>query len=99
MASRSTPSNASCTSRLIFSVIRKDPVAEAASPAKGTRPEGVQTEDDAARKVREMVTEIPPRYDFLHHLLSLQSDRLRRACLARHLRLILPRPDACVVVL
>jgi demethylmenaquinone methyltransferase/2-methoxy-6-polyprenyl-1,4-benzoquinol methylase len=78
-------------------VIRKDPVAEAAAPAKGTRPEGAQTEADAARKVREMFTEIAPRYDFLNHLLSLQLDRLWRARVARHLRPILQRPDACVL--
>src|SRR5260370_8192874 len=94
MASRSTPSNASCTSRLIFSVIRKDPVAEAAAPAKGTRPEGAQTEADAARKVREMFTEIAPRYDFLNHFLSLQLDRLWRARAARHLRPISHPPAA-----
>src|SRR5260370_18317409 len=94
MASRSTPSSASCTSRLIFSVIRKDPVAEAAAPAKGTRPEGAQTAADPARKVREMFTEIAPRYDFLNHLLSLQLDRLWLACVARRLRPSFQRPDA-----
>jgi len=72
-------------------------VAEAAAPAKGTRPEGAQTEADASRKVREMFTEIAPRYDFLNHLLSLQLDRLWRARVARHLRPILQRPDACVL--
>jgi len=42
-------------------------MAEAAATAKGTRPEGAQTEADASRKVREMFTEIAPRYDFLNH--------------------------------
>ena len=54
-------------------------MAEADASAKGTRPEGAQTEVDASRKVREMFTEIAPRYDFLNHLLSLELDRLWRA--------------------
>lgn len=69
----------------------------AAAPAKGTRPEGAHTEADASRKVREMFTEIAPRYDFLNHLLSLELDRLWRARTARRLRSILQRPDARVL--
>src|SRR5437879_9560045 len=73
-------------------------MAEAAAPApvpaKGTRPEGAQTEADASRKVREMFTEIAPRYDFLNHLLSLEMDRLWRARTARRLRPILRKPEA-----
>ena len=65
------------------------------APAKGTQPEGAHTEADASRKVREMFTQIAPRYDLLNHLLSLQLDRLwrspRRAVV---LRPILERPDA-----
>jgi demethylmenaquinone methyltransferase/2-methoxy-6-polyprenyl-1,4-benzoquinol methylase len=70
---------------------------EAAAPAKGTRPEGAQTEADASRKVREMFTEIAPRYDFLNHLLSLEMDRVWRARTARRLRPILQRSDARVL--
>jgi demethylmenaquinone methyltransferase/2-methoxy-6-polyprenyl-1,4-benzoquinol methylase len=70
---------------------------EAAAAAKGTRPEGAQTEADASRKVREMFTEIAPRYDFLNHLLSLQQDRVWRARTARRLRPILQRGDARVL--
>jgi demethylmenaquinone methyltransferase / 2-methoxy-6-polyprenyl-1,4-benzoquinol methylase len=65
--------------------------------AKGTRPEGAQTEADASRKVREMFTEIAPRYDFLNHLLSLELDRVWRARTARRLRAILQRRDARVL--
>jgi demethylmenaquinone methyltransferase/2-methoxy-6-polyprenyl-1,4-benzoquinol methylase len=65
-----------------------------AAAVKGTRPEGVQTEADASRKVREMFTQIAPRYDLLNHLLSLQLDRLWRARVARRLRPILARPGA-----
>jgi demethylmenaquinone methyltransferase/2-methoxy-6-polyprenyl-1,4-benzoquinol methylase len=72
-------------------------VAEAAAPAKGSRPEGTQTEADASRQVREMFTQIAPRYDLLNHLLSLQLDRLWRARVARRLRPILARPDALVL--
>lgn len=70
---------------------------EAAVSAKGTRPEGVQSEAAASRKVREMFTRIAPRYDLLNHLLSLQLDRLWRARTARRLRAILARPDALVL--
>ena len=76
-------------------------MAEAAAPApvpaKGTRPEGAQTEADASRRVREMFTEIAPRYDFLNHLLSLEMDRVWRARTARRLWPILRRPNARVL--
>jgi demethylmenaquinone methyltransferase / 2-methoxy-6-polyprenyl-1,4-benzoquinol methylase len=72
-------------------------MAEAAAPAKGTRPEGAQSEADASRKVREMFTEIAPRYDFLNHLLSLELDRVWRTRAARRLRPILLRSDARVL--
>jgi demethylmenaquinone methyltransferase / 2-methoxy-6-polyprenyl-1,4-benzoquinol methylase len=74
-------------------------VAEASAPApvKGTRPEGAVTEADASKKVREMFTEIAPRYDLLNHLLSLQLDRLWRARAAKHLQSVLERPNAIVL--
>ena len=72
-------------------------MAEPAATAKGTRPEGAQTEADASRKVRAMFTEIAPRYDFLNHLLSLQLDRVWRARTARRLRPIMQRRDARVL--
>ncbi len=72
-------------------------MSEGAAPAKGTRPEGAQTEADAGRQVREMFTQIAPRYDLLNHLLSLQLDRLWRARVARRFRTILSRPDALVL--
>jgi demethylmenaquinone methyltransferase/2-methoxy-6-polyprenyl-1,4-benzoquinol methylase len=56
------------------------------APAKGTQPEGARTEADASRKVREMFTQIAPRYDFLNHLLSFQLDRVWRARAANCLR-------------
>jgi len=66
-------------------------------PSKGTRPEGATNEADASRKVREMFTQIAPRYDLLNHLLSLQLDRVWRARTARKLSPILSRPDALVL--
>jgi demethylmenaquinone methyltransferase / 2-methoxy-6-polyprenyl-1,4-benzoquinol methylase len=70
---------------------------EVGSPAKGTRPEGATNEADASKKVREMFTQIAPRYDLLNHLLSLQFDRLWRARTAKRLQPILNRPDALVL--
>src|SRR5215467_2668407 len=67
------------------------------APSKGTRPEGAANEADASRKVREMFTQIAPRYDLLNHLLSLQLDRLWRARTARKLKPILDRTDAVVL--
>ena len=61
------------------------------TPVKGTQPEGAQTEVDASRKVREMFTQIAPRYDLLNHLLSFQLDRLWRTRAAYCLRPILER--------
>jgi demethylmenaquinone methyltransferase / 2-methoxy-6-polyprenyl-1,4-benzoquinol methylase len=72
-------------------------MVEAAAPAKGTRPEGAQTEEDASRQVREMFTQIAPRYDLLNHLLSGQLDRLWRRRTARRFRTILDRADAVVL--
>jgi demethylmenaquinone methyltransferase / 2-methoxy-6-polyprenyl-1,4-benzoquinol methylase len=72
-------------------------MAEVVAPVKGTRPEGAATEADASKKVREMFTQIAPRYDLLNHLLSLQLDRLWRARTARILQSILDRPDASVL--
>ena len=70
---------------------------EISSPVKGTRPEGAATEAEASKKVREMFTQIAPRYDLLNHLLSFELDRLWRARAAKHLRPILQRPDALVL--
>jgi demethylmenaquinone methyltransferase/2-methoxy-6-polyprenyl-1,4-benzoquinol methylase len=72
-------------------------MVEAAAPVKGTRPEGAVSEADASKKVREMFTEIAPRYDLLNHLLSLQLDRLWRKRAARRLRPILQHHNALVL--
>lgn len=72
-------------------------MAELAAPVKGTRPEGAVTEADASKRVREMFTQIAPRYDLLNHLLSLQLDRLWRARAAKFLKPVLDRPGALVL--
>ena len=72
-------------------------MSEISSPVKGTRPEGATTEAEASKKVREMFTQIAPRYDLLNHLLSFELDRLWRARAAKYLRPVLERPDALVL--
>jgi demethylmenaquinone methyltransferase/2-methoxy-6-polyprenyl-1,4-benzoquinol methylase len=75
----------------------KFPSVTSAAPATGTQPEGATSETEASGKVREMFTQIAPRYDLLNHVLSMQLDRLWRARVARRLRPILNRPDALVL--
>lgn len=72
-------------------------MSKISSPVKGTQPEGVTTEAEASKKVREMFTQIAPRYDLLNHLLSFELDRLWRARAAKRLRPILGRADAVVL--
>lgn len=72
-------------------------MANGTAPATGSRPQGAATESDAARKVREMFTDIAPTYDSLNHILSVHLDRLWRARTAKLLRPILQRPDALVL--
>ena len=72
-------------------------MSQAAAPVKGTCPEGAVSEADASKKVREMFTQIAPRYDLLNHLLSLQLDRRWRKRAARRLRPILQHHNALVL--
>jgi demethylmenaquinone methyltransferase / 2-methoxy-6-polyprenyl-1,4-benzoquinol methylase len=72
-------------------------MSEVAAPVKGTRPEGAVTEAEASKKVREMFTQIAPRYDLLNHLLSFELDRLWRARTAKSLHSILERANALVL--
>jgi demethylmenaquinone methyltransferase/2-methoxy-6-polyprenyl-1,4-benzoquinol methylase len=70
---------------------------EATAPVKGTLPEGARSEADASRQVREMFTQIAPRYDLLNHLLSLQLDRLWRARVAKRLNEVLGHSETSVL--
>src|SRR5258708_25779114 len=66
-------------------------------PSKGTLPDGAVNETEASRKVREMFTQIAPRYDLLNHILSLQMDRMWRARTAKILLPILNHSDAKIL--
>ena len=72
-------------------------MSEVAPPAKGTLPEGAVTEADASKKVREMFTQIAPRYDLLNHLLSFELDRLWRARAAKHVGPVFGRPGTFIL--
>src|SRR5438552_16742693 len=72
-------------------------MAEAARQIKATRPEGAVTEADASTRVREMFTQIAPRYDLLNHLLSWQLARLWRARTATLPYTVLDRTEAPVL--
>src|SRR5258707_9162045 len=65
--------------------------------SKGTRPDGAVNETEASRKVREMFTQIAPRYDLLNHILSLQMDRMWRARTEKILQPILNHSDAKIL--
>ncbi|MBI4905984.1 MAG: bifunctional demethylmenaquinone methyltransferase/2-methoxy-6-polyprenyl-1,4-benzoquinol methylase UbiE [Acidobacteria bacterium] len=63
----------------------------------GTTPAGVQSEEQAARWVREMFSGVAGRYDLLNHVLSFHIDKYWRWRTVSHLRHILQRPDAQVL--
>ena len=54
--------------------------------APGTRPEGLQSDQEISRFVRKMFDGVAPRYDLLNHLLSFQTDRYWRWRTVRRLR-------------
>jgi demethylmenaquinone methyltransferase/2-methoxy-6-polyprenyl-1,4-benzoquinol methylase len=64
---------------------------------KGTTPEGVHGEQEAARWVRGMFGRVAHRYDLANHLLSFNIDKIWRARTVRRVRHILDRPDARVL--
>jgi demethylmenaquinone methyltransferase / 2-methoxy-6-polyprenyl-1,4-benzoquinol methylase len=63
----------------------------------GAAPEGAQDERAAAAAVRQMFSDIAPRYDFLNHLLSFNIDKLWWRRTARTFAHVLRRSDARVL--
>jgi demethylmenaquinone methyltransferase / 2-methoxy-6-polyprenyl-1,4-benzoquinol methylase len=76
---------------------KNSPPKPNAVPPKGTRFEGAASEADAGLAVRDMFSQIAPRYDLLNHLLSMQLDRVWRRRVARRVGPILQRADARVL--
>ncbi|HVA71475.1 MAG TPA: bifunctional demethylmenaquinone methyltransferase/2-methoxy-6-polyprenyl-1,4-benzoquinol methylase UbiE [Candidatus Limnocylindrales bacterium] len=64
---------------------------------RGTRPEGARNERDAEQRIREMFSNVAPRYDFLNHLLSGSLDKIWRRRTAKKFTHILRRPGARVL--
>lgn len=77
--------------------MRETPVSEGATGVRGASPAGATDPQSAARAVREMFTEIAPRYDLLNHLLSANIDKLWWRSTARAFTPILSRPNARVL--
>lgn len=63
----------------------------------GTTPPGAPGERQAAQWVRQMFSDIAPRYDLLNHLLSFNVDRGWRKALLQRVTPILQRPGARVL--
>src|ERR1700761_544396 len=74
-----------------------DPAERPTVPPSGTKFEGAASETDAGLAVRDMFSQIAPRYDLLNHLLSMQLDRVWRRRVAKRVRPILQRADARVL--
>lgn len=64
---------------------------------RGTRPQGTHDEGEAQRRVRDMFSNIAPRYDFLNHFLSGSFDKLWRRRTAKRFTQILHSPRARVL--
>jgi len=63
----------------------------------GTRPQGTHDEREAQRRVRDMFSNIAPRYDFLNHFLSGSFDKLWRRRTAKRFAHILQSPSVRVL--
>ena len=63
----------------------------------GSRPKGARDERESAARVRDMFSDIAPRYDLLNHLLSFSLDNRWRKLTARKFRRIYRRTDARIL--
>ena len=63
----------------------------------GTRPGGAATERESSARIRQMFSDIAPRYDLLNHLLSLSLDRVWRRRTAAAFDRILRTPHARIL--
>jgi demethylmenaquinone methyltransferase/2-methoxy-6-polyprenyl-1,4-benzoquinol methylase len=67
------------------------------TPATGTTPKGITSEEAASRWVRGMFGRVAGRYDLLNHLLSFNLDKRWRAHTVKRVAHVLARPDAKVL--
>jgi demethylmenaquinone methyltransferase/2-methoxy-6-polyprenyl-1,4-benzoquinol methylase len=67
------------------------------TPATGTTPKGITSEEAASRWVRGMFGRVAARYDLLNHLLSFNLDKRWRAHTVERVADVLARPDARVL--
>lgn len=67
------------------------------TPATGTTPKGITSEEAASRWVRGMFGRVAARYDLLNHVLSFNLDRSWRAHMVKRVSDVLARPDAKVL--
>lgn len=63
----------------------------------GSRPQGTETEAEAAAAVQRMFDEIAPRYDRLNHILSFGMDHVWWNRAARYFESVLKQPEARVL--
>ncbi|PSH05319.1 MAG: dimethylmenaquinone methyltransferase [Acidobacteria bacterium] len=73
------------------------PDSDNPSGSSGARVEAAQDQIAASKAVRQMFSNIAPRYDLLNHVLSLNVDRYWWWRTARRFRSILRRSDASVL--
>jgi demethylmenaquinone methyltransferase / 2-methoxy-6-polyprenyl-1,4-benzoquinol methylase len=67
------------------------------TPATGTTPKGITSEEAASRWVRGMFGRVAARYDLLNHLLSFNLDKRWRAHAVKRVADVLSRPNAKVL--
>lgn len=63
----------------------------------GTTPEGIHGEEQSARWVRQMFSDVAGRYDLLNHVLSFNVDKHWRSRTVSRVRHVLERPGARVL--